>query len=537
MSDDVTIRIKSTADTSGVEKTKQSLGGLSKQDGKLASFGDRLNRAFAPMAALSAAAGIAVYKMGNFMGDTVSEANRLQMALTGLNSIARAFGQDADRAKNAANSLAQDGLMTVADAATGLKNLLASGFSLDQAVKLMERFKDTAAFGRQSALSFGQAVSSATEGIKNGNSILVDNAGVTKNLSVILTEAGFSAQDLMRATTDASIRQALFNGILKESEPMLGDAARLTELYAGEQAVAAAQTTVLKQNIGVALQQALLPLLKAITPIIVAIGKWVSENQKLSAGITVAVTVMLGLIAILGVVVTAAAAVAAAFGAVSAGVIAAVVAIVVAVGAAVGYMLTNFERTKRAFASVVSFIRAHWAQITWILIGPVAGAIANIINRWNSLTSFFRRVPGTIRSAMAGVTDAITSPFVRALNTVRGIASSISGTFNSISNRASELGNRIRGAIPGFAGGVRNFSGGLAVVGERGPELVNLPKGSDVFSNDESRKMVSGGGASNSYHIEHVHLDSGDAVREFFAINAMDSQLIQRGLTPNRGSR
>lgn len=34
--------------------------------------------------------------------------------------------------------------------------------------------------------------------------------------------------------------------------------------------------------------------------------------------------------------------------------------------------------------------------------------------------------------------------------------------------------------VPGFAGGVENFEGGLAMVGEQGPELVNLPKGSSV---------------------------------------------------------
>lgn len=37
--------------------------------------------------------------------------------------------------------------------------------------------------------------------------------------------------------------------------------------------------------------------------------------------------------------------------------------------------------------------------------------------------------------------------------------------------------------IPGFAEGVTNFRGGAAIVGERGPELVNLPRGSDVIPN------------------------------------------------------
>ncbi len=39
--------------------------------------------------------------------------------------------------------------------------------------------------------------------------------------------------------------------------------------------------------------------------------------------------------------------------------------------------------------------------------------------------------------------------------------------------------------FPHFANGVRNFAGGLAVVGERGRELVNLPSGSDVIPNHE----------------------------------------------------
>lgn len=43
-----------------------------------------------------------------------------------------------------------------------------------------------------------------------------------------------------------------------------------------------------------------------------------------------------------------------------------------------------------------------------------------------------------------------------------------------------------------FAGGVRNFSGGMAIVGERGPELVKLPAGSDVYTNQESRAMAGG---------------------------------------------
>lgn len=49
--------------------------------------------------------------------------------------------------------------------------------------------------------------------------------------------------------------------------------------------------------------------------------------------------------------------------------------------------------------------------------------------------------------------------------------------------------------IPGFANGVQNYSGGPALVGERGPELVNLPQGSDVIP--LAPPLIGGGSAIN----------------------------------------
>ena len=45
--------------------------------------------------------------------------------------------------------------------------------------------------------------------------------------------------------------------------------------------------------------------------------------------------------------------------------------------------------------------------------------------------------------------------------------------------------------IPEFARGVTNFSGGMAVVGEQGPEIVRLPRGSDVVPNRPSMQIMS----------------------------------------------
>jgi hypothetical protein len=47
--------------------------------------------------------------------------------------------------------------------------------------------------------------------------------------------------------------------------------------------------------------------------------------------------------------------------------------------------------------------------------------------------------------------------------------------------------------IPKFANGTQNAPGGLALVGERGPELVNLPKGSQVIPAHRTQGMMGGG--------------------------------------------
>lgn len=58
------------------------------------------------------------------------------------------------------------------------------------------------------------------------------------------------------------------------------------------------------------------------------------------------------------------------------------------------------------------------------------------------------------------------------------------------------------------AGGTSH--GGMALVGEKGPELVNLPAGSKVHSNRKSRSMVSGGGGVTNINITINARDTSD---------------------------
>lgn len=217
------------------KESAESTDGLKEALGKSSTasvtFSDRMQNLALRFMGIQAAMSVVKNSLSQFLG----EFNRMQSAMLGLESIAVFKGVDTAAAKDAMNNLqlVKNGLLSVSDASTSLKNLLASNFTLEQSIELLQRLGDSAAFGRQESLSFGQAVRSATEGIKNGNSILVDNAGVTKNLSAMLEEAGFKAQDLSRAGQDAGVRMAIFSGIMGETNGLIGNAAKLMQTSQG----------------------------------------------------------------------------------------------------------------------------------------------------------------------------------------------------------------------------------------------------------------------------------------------------------------
>lgn len=301
--EDLQLKISSNLDSGlkGLDKVENSLKSL---NNTTKSFNDAIgSKMFKSVVGANIVTGIlsktlqAVEASFRFLnkqiGDSITTTQNYEAALTGLATVtARKLGSEAvPQATEAVRKLAEDGLLPVQDAATGLKNLLASGFNLDQATNLMNVFKDSASFGRQSALSFGQAVSSATEGIKNGNSILVDNAGITKNLSLILQEAGYSAQDLMKVQSDLNVRTALYNGLVKEGLLFQGDAAKLANTTAGQMARISTLLVLIKTRVGQfikpiqqVLQSALLSFLSGVESTLISSQAFLQNYANRIAG-------------------------------------------------------------------------------------------------------------------------------------------------------------------------------------------------------------------------------------------------------------
>jgi hypothetical protein len=133
-----------------------------------------------------------------------------------------------------------------------------------------------------------------------------------------------------------------------------------------------------------------------------------------------------------------------------------------------GAITGAFDATKTALSSTVESIK-----------GTLSGAWETIKNG--------------ARSAWEGIASVVGSAFSGAVGSIKGTLNSIISTMNRAINGFNELPGPDLPTIPKLAKGTNFFQGGMALVGEQGPELVFLPRGSRVVPNAQTEQMLAGG--------------------------------------------
>lgn len=236
--------------------TEQTGAGVETASKKMASTvkAGSLEQA-AAYAAIAAAATKAMQVIFSAIDTGINAINRYRAALIGLESVATGNGIGSD-ALQAALDQVSDAFFDVASASTAFKNLISRGYDLKQATESILRLKDAAAFGRQASLGLADAVVSATEGLKNENSVLVDNAGVTKNVAKMWEDYAKA----IGVSTDSLSKQqkieAEYQGIMQETRFQVGDLAKLQLTLAGTQAATALAGEELARAYGEAMSPA-----------------------------------------------------------------------------------------------------------------------------------------------------------------------------------------------------------------------------------------------------------------------------------------
>ncbi|MDL2327472.1 hypothetical protein LJC64_02270 [Ruminococcaceae bacterium OttesenSCG-928-A11] len=193
---------------------------------------------------------------------SVQAARELSDAMTGLESIVTGQGRSFAQAQKFIDEYISDGLVPATNAITAYKNLALRGYDDSQIQKVLVALKDSAAYGRQASYTMGEAISSASEGLKNENSILVDNAGVTKNVAKMWDEYARSIGTTSNNLTQQQKIQAEVNGILAETRFQTGDAAKVAGTFSGQ----IMQLQFNFNNLKVAVGNAIIPIIRAILP-------------------------------------------------------------------------------------------------------------------------------------------------------------------------------------------------------------------------------------------------------------------------------
>jgi TP901 family phage tail tape measure protein len=159
--------------------------------------------------------------------------------------------------------------------------------------------------------------------------------------------------------------------------------------------------------------------------------------------------------------------------------------------------------------AILQALTATWETIwndikakTISIVGVITGVLNQIavfasVTVPNAITAF--------KTFLGGLT--LPNPFIAINTAISGIQSAIDGAKSAINSFKSWLGSisipnpfsgfslpNVGGLLGGNASGTGFFGGGLTLVGERGPEIVMLPRGSRIESSERTSQMMGNGG-------------------------------------------
>lgn len=236
-----------------------------------------------------------------------------------------------------------------------------------------------------------------------------------------------------------------------------------------------------------------------------------------------------------------------------------------AFGSLVGWFQDHWDAIKTVTTAVWDFIAGYFTGIWDSIAGVFRGAwgvLSGIFNLIRDLfTGHWSKLWDDVKQIVVGAWDGITGWLsglpLRILHAIgdlgsllldagaslmrglwNGITGAVSGAASWVGDIASKIWKALKdfvndsllrpvknfsvsipiigkiqpfGSIPLLASGTRNFAGGVAIVGENGPELVNLPRGSDVYRNGTA---PAGGTTFGDVHIHGANLTARDVSKE-----------------------
>lgn len=187
------------------------------------------------------------------------------------------------------------------------------------------------------------------------------------------------------------------------------------------------------------------------------------------------------------------------------------------------------DAVKRSFAEallpiITAFVNVITAIPTPVLtaviaITSIATVILLVVKAVKELSGPVSEVSGLISSATSlmdqlyikilAIVAAVTA-LVAVIAVLIGKGGELTSAMGSITSATTGTMRSANSSVPRYATGTRNARGGMALVGENGPELVNLRGGERIYTNGQTRSLLGG----DSISIGQITIDAKN-VKEF----------------------
>ncbi|MCG7520847.1 hypothetical protein [Ruegeria sp. Ofav3-42] len=153
-----------------------------------------------------------------------------------------------------------------------------------------------------------------------------------------------------------------------------------------------------------------------------------------------------------------------------------------------------------------------------------AGSVGKVGKKAKEAKKEVKTLGQSLKETLAGSLESSIQGLLEGTKTIKSALADIASSLASLfaKQAATSIVRAILPGIPGFAEGTNFAPGGLAVVGEKGPELVNLPRGSQVIPNDEI------GGVTGGSALKIVNVFDSGIVGDFMQTEPFERLLVNK---------
>lgn len=294
----INLKIKLEALEKGLETAKKKLQEIEKSNEQVNNSNKGLEAGYL---ALSATAVASLFKIKQSLDDGVAAYTKYKNSMMTVNKVAENTGTTLSEVQGIIAEANEFKLMDESDLNASIKNLLLYGYTAEQATDILKRLQDSAVGNRQECYSLSEAVRVTTEGIRMENSVTSDAAGVQKNIAKMYEEYAEKLGKKTDSLTQAEKAQAVYNGIMEETEPIMGSAAQIASQYEGAEAQKNAELLKTKQLIGESLIPAYTQLSTIQKNVLAGINEMIKSNKAGTTGIISFTTALTAGAVVLGV--------------------------------------------------------------------------------------------------------------------------------------------------------------------------------------------------------------------------------------------